>query len=73
MMGIKGKKKKGFHEMPHEFIWPHWMVTKMDLVANRFDYHRWMVNKWVSSPPLDSVITIKFSCHHWMESKKRGI
>jgi hypothetical protein len=41
-----------------DFTWLHWMVTKMDSVANKFDYHYWMANK------MGSIVTIKFSrCH----------
>jgi hypothetical protein len=37
------------------------MVTKMDSVANRFDCHRWMVNKMGLTPPLDLVAAIKWT------------
>jgi hypothetical protein len=41
------------------------MATKMDLVATKFDYHRWMANK------MDSVVAIKFGCHSQMETKSK--
>ncbi len=65
MMGIKKKTKRRVFMKRHmnslalvKFIWPHWMVTKMDSVANRFDYHRWMVNK------MGLIATIRFGHYH---------
>ncbi len=65
MMGRKKKTKRKVFMRCHmnslalvNFTWLHWMVTKMDSVAKKFDYHYWMANK------MGSIVTIKFSrCH----------
>jgi len=74
MMGIKKKTKRRVFMKCHMNSfgligwWPKWIRSPIDSTTTV----GWWT-KWVWSPPLDSVITIKFSCHHWMESKKGGI